>query len=394
MLLVMTKLKQARASVFAYFLLCGSAVTVWATHIPVVEKDLSLSHAQIGLIILLLGGGALASMQLVGHLVDRYGSARVLTWISVALGLALMLPGLATTFLALAIAICLLGATIGGIDIAMNAHALEVERAYQRPIFSSFHAMWSIGGVVGSAVTGAALSLHTPMFVTMFGWGILTIVLGLGISKFLLVSEANLNTVAKVGSKSRAREFYYVILIGLISASAAIIEGVGIDWSALFSIEKFNVSAATGGISIAVFTAAMASIRFVADKVVAKHGRIFVIRTGAAIAGAGVALALVLPTVQFSWLGWAVAGIGISAVVPQCMAFASDIGSKENQGRNLAKVVGLTYAGVLGGPAVIGFIGNAVGLQSALILGIVLAAFVAAGSIVMQKGKQKYGETI
>ena len=394
MLLVMTKLRQARASVFLYFLLCGSAVTVWATHIPVVEKNLSLSHAQIGIIILLLGGGALASMQIVGNLVDRQGSAKVLKWISVALGLTLMLPGLATSYLALAVAIFLLGATIGGIDIAMNAHALEVERAYQRPIFSSFHAMWSIGGVVGSAVTGAALSLQSPMYLTMFGWGILTIVTGLVFSRFLLVSVANQQATEQVAPKTRAREFYYVILIGLISASAAIIEGVGIDWSALFSIEKFDVSAATGGISIAVFAAAMATIRFVADKVVAKHGRIFVIRTGAAIAGAGVAMALVMPTVQLSWLGWAVAGVGISGVVPQCMAFASDIGSKQNQGRNLAKVVGLTYAGVLGGPAVIGFIGNAVGLQSALILGIVLAAFVAGGSMAMQKGEQKYGETI
>jgi MFS family permease len=113
MLLVMTKLRQARASVFWYFLLCGSAVTVWATHIPVVEKDLSLSHAQIGIIILLLGGGALASMQLVGNLVDRHGSSKVLPWTSVTLGLSLMLPGLATSYLALAIAIFLLGASIG-----------------------------------------------------------------------------------------------------------------------------------------------------------------------------------------------------------------------------------------------------------------------------------------
>lgn len=394
MLLVMTKLRQARASVFLYFLLCGSAVTVWATHIPVVEKSLSLSHAQIGIVILLLGGGALASMQIVGNLVDRHGSAKVLTWISAALGLALMLPGLATSYLALAITIFLLGTTIGGIDIAMNAHALEVERAYQRPIFSSFHAMWSIGGVLGSAVTGAALSINFPMVVTMFGWGILTIVTGLVFSKFLLASEVNHQAAVKVESKTRAREFYYVIFIGLVSAAAAIIEGVGIDWSALFSIEKFNVSAAIGGVSIGVFAAAMATVRFIADKVVASMGRIFVIRTGAAISGAGVALAIMLPTLQLSWFGWAIAGIGISAVVPQCMAFASDIGSKQNQGKNLAKVVGLTYAGVLGGPAVIGFIGNAVGLQSALILGIALAAFVAVGSIVMQKGKEKYGKTI
>ena len=390
----MTKLQQARASVFAYFLLCGSAVTIWATHIPVVEKTLKLSHAQTGILILIIGAGALASMQLIGNLVDKFGSSLVLTWISVALGLALVFPGLAPNFALLAIALFVLGATIGGIDIAMNAHALEVEREYGRPIFSAFHAMWSIGGVVGSAVAGAALTLGSTMALTMSTWGILTIATGLLISRFLLSSAPNLAASKKATGSSRSREFYFVLLIGLVSAAAAIIEGVGIDWSALFSIEKFDVSVATGGVSIAVFAAAMATIRFVADKVVAARGRIFVIRTGAIVSGLGIAVALATPNIEFSWLGWAIAGIGISAVVPQCMAFASDVGQLENQGKNLAKVVGLTYAGVLGGPAIIGFIGNTVGLQIALIIGIALATFVAIGSVVMQKGKSKYGQAI
>jgi MFS family permease len=390
----MTSLQKARAAVFVYFLLCGSAVTIWATHIPFVQKSLALSHTQIGFIILLMGAGALASMQVVGAMVDRFGSGRALVWISVTLGLALGLPGLAMNYLTLAIAIFVLGLNIGGIDIAMNAQALEVERAYGRPIFSSFHAMWSIGGVLGSLSAGAALSLQIAMPVTMGTWGLLTIATGLAFSKKLLTVtiDAAAESVAK--SKGRPREFYYVLFIGLVSASAAIIEGIGIDWSALFTIEKFNSSVAVGGISIATFTAAMAIVRFIADKVVARYGRIFVIRNGALVASVGIALSIFTPNLPLSWIGWAIAGIGISAVVPQCMAFASDIGSLQNQGRNLAKVVGLTYAGVLGGPAVIGFIGNAIGLQGALVSGILLALFIAIGSILMQKGKAEYGQTI
>ena len=390
----MTSLQKARAAVFVYFLLCGSAVTIWATHIAFVQKTLALSHTQIGFIILLMGAGALASMLVVGAMVDRFGSGRVLVWISMTLGLALGLPGLAMNYLTLAIAIFILGLNIGGIDIAMNAQALEVERAYGRPIFSSFHAMWSIGGVLGSLSAGAALSLKIAMPVTMGTWGLLTIATGLAFSKMLLnvTIDAGAESVAK--SKGRPREFYYVLFIGLVSASAAIIEGIGIDWSALFTIEKFNSSVAVGGISIATFTAAMAIVRFIADKVVARYGRIFVIRNGALVASVGIALSIFTPNLPLSWIGWAIAGIGISAVVPQCMAFASDIGSLQNQGRNLAKVVGLTYAGVLGGPAVIGFIGNAIGLQGALVSGILLALFIAIGSILMQKGKAKYGQTI
>lgn len=394
MLLVMRKLQRARFSVFVYFLLCGSAVTVWATHIPVVQEKLGISHAQIGILILLLGAGALASMQAIGGAVDKYGSAKTLKACSIALGIALFLPGIAVNYLSLSIAMFILGTTIGAIDIAMNAQALEIETAYGRPIFSSFHAMWSIGGVVGTAVSSGALSLNVPMWATMFTWGAVTIIVGLLLSKDLLSRVPVQKTPSIKSASAKIKELYFVIFIGCVSAAAAVIEGVGIDWSALFSIERFNVSVATAGVSIGTFSAAMAVVRFLADKVVAKFGRIFVIRFGALISAMGMALALTSPGLWLSWVGWAIAGIGISAVVPQCMAFGSDIGEEQNQGRNLAKVVGLTYAGVLGGPAIIGFLGSLVGLQAAMSFGIGLAVFVALGSIFMSKGKEKYGKAI
>ena len=394
MLLVMTKLQRARFSVFVYFLLCGSAVTVWATHIPVVQEKLGISPAQIGILILLLGAGALASMQAIGGAVDKYGSAKTLKACSIALGIALFLPGIGVNYLSLSVAIFILGTTIGAIDIAMNAHALEIETAYGRPIFSSFHAMWSIGGVVGTAVSSGALSLNLPMWTTMFTWGAVTIIVGLLFSKDLLPRVLVQKTPSIKSASAKIKELYFVIFIGCVSAAAAVIEGVGIDWSALFTIERFNVSVATAGVSIGTFSAAMAVVRFLADRVVAKFGRIFVIRFGALISALGMALALTSAELWLSWVGWAIAGIGVSAVVPQCMAFGSDIGEEQNQGRNLAKVVGLTYAGVLGGPAIIGFLGSLLGLQAAMSFGIGLAVFVAVGSIFMSKGKEKYGKAV
>lgn len=396
MLLSMTKLQKARAAVFIYFLLCGSAVTIFAAHIPLIEKTLSLTHAQIGTVILLMGAGALASMQFVGNQIDKRGSASTLRNISFALGFALMLPGFATNYFTLAATVFLLGTAIGGIDIAMNAHALEVERAYGRPIFSAFHAMWSIGGVLGSAIAATALSFETPMAVTMVVWGAATFLTGLLMWPFLLPNKEQTakSEESKTKSKTRGREFGFVIFIGLVSAAAAVIEGVGIDWSALYSVDKFEVSVATAGISITAFAGAMAIVRMFADRVVAKFGRLFVIRYGALISALGIVVALTMPSVELSWLGWALAGIGISAVVPQCMAYGSDIGDEANQGRNLAKVVGLTYAGVLGGPAIIGFLSQAVGLQRALIFGIALAVFVAVSSVFLAKGKKKYDKAI
>jgi MFS family permease len=387
----MTNIQKARTAVFIYFLLCGSAVTIWATHIPEVEKNLSLSTATIGIIILILGAGALAAMQLLGVLVDRYGSAKILVGVNTALGLALFLPGFAANVWTLGISIFILGACIGGTDIAMNAHALEVEKAYERPIFSAFHAMWSIGGVVGAAVVGLALSQNIFMGVTMTGWGVLTIAIGLLLRPWLLESKARPTSEQAAANRNRAKELGFVIFVGLVSAAGAMIEGIGIDWSALYSVEAFQVTTATAAVTVIIFSAAMALVRFFIDKVVARFSRIFVIQMGAAIAGIGVAMSLLSPTVELSWVGWALTGVGIAGVVPQCMAYGSEIGPVENQGRNLAKVVGLTYAGVLGGPAIIGFIGELIGLTQALWFGVALSAFVALGAVVMVKGKQSIG---
>jgi MFS family permease len=315
----MTKLQRARFSVFVYFLLCGSAVTVWATHIPVVQEKLGISHAQIGILILLLGAGALASMQAIGGAVDKYGSAKTLKACSIALGIALFLPGIAVNYLSLSIAMFILGTTIGAIDIAMNAHALEIETAYGRPIFSSFHAMWSIGGVVGTAVSSGALSLNVPMWATMFTWGAVTIIVGLLLSKDLLPRIPVQKTPSIKSASAKIKELYFVIFIGCVSAAAAVIEGVGIDWSALFTIERFNVSVATAGLSIGTFSAAMAVVRFLADKV----GKIQTIFIGQALfvgalmfAGVGHADRLMVTIgLTLLGLGWSASTVAGSALL-------------------------------------------------------------------------------
>jgi MFS family permease len=330
-------------------------------------------------------------MQVLGALIDRHGSAKVLVAINTALGLALSLPGFATNAWTLGVSIFILGACIGGTDIAINAHALEVEKAYQRPIFSAFHAMWSIGGVVGAAAVGLALSQNILIGVTMTGWGVLTLAIGLLLRPWLLESKARPNGGGSAANKNRAKELGFVIFIGLVSGAGAMIEGIGIDWSALYSVEAFQVTTATAAVTVIIFSAAMALVRFFIDKVVARFSRIFVIQLGAAVAGLGVAMSLLSPTVELSWVGWALTGVGIAGVVPQCMAYGSEIGPIENQGRNLAKVVGLTYAGVLGGPAIIGFIGEVIGLTPALWFGVALSVFIAISAIFMVKGKQSVG---
>ena len=402
----MSHLLKARIAVFAYFTLAGAAVTIWAVHIPQVETRLGISHAQIGSVLLLLGAGALVSMQVMGHLIDRVGSRTSTVLGATLIGVVLFFPGQATNLFTLAISIFFLGMGIGATDIAMNAHALEVEKAYGRPIFSAFHAMWSLGGLIGAAVGGLALSLGSAMALTLSVWGGLTIAIALLLNNWLLPNAPSHAATAEGSSKSEGKALRaqqnlanrkvvgLVIFLGLLSASAAIVEGVGIDWSALHQVRVLGTSESAGAWAVIVFAGTMGIVRLFVDRLVAKLGRLAIIRIGTGVAIIGVAIVVLATTPWVSIPGWAIAGLGISAVVPQFFAFAGDIGEQSHSGRNMAKVVGITYAGVLGGPALIGWLTNIMPLNVALGTGIVLGLFTLVGSLLVPSEKKSLVETI
>ncbi len=187
----LTPLVKARLVVFYYFTFAGTSLTLWTVHIPDVQSRFNISNAQIGMIILMLGAGAIVVMQAMGHLIDHFGSKKSLIGSGAILGLSLMLPGFAENLLTLHIAIFILGIGISSTDIAVNAHAVEVESAYGRPIFTAFHAMWSGGGVIGAGIGGFALAHEFPMHLTLTFSGIILGVISLFVSRYLLPSVSH-----------------------------------------------------------------------------------------------------------------------------------------------------------------------------------------------------------
>ena len=388
---------QARLAVFFFFLYAGSAVTIWAVNIPEVENRLDLTHSQLGGLLVFVGLGAVATMQFVGRIIDRMGSRFTTTLFGILLGLALVLPGLAQNATALAAALFVLGACMGACDVAMNAHAVEVENAYGRPIFSAFHAFWSFGGVLGSIIGGLAIAIKLPMLVSMSGYGLICLAITIYAgSKLLPPQLANQEVHAKLSKdesrklrKNQNREnrkyFPTVLLLGVMAGAGAVLEGTGIDWSSLFQVKVLGATSASGALAVMVFAGAMASFRLVADRVVAARGRLVIIRFGPLLSALGISIALLSPTPEIALVGWFLAGLGISAVVPQIFAISAVVGEESHSGRNMATVVGLCYAGVLGGPAVIGLLTAVVPLQVALWFGVVLGLIIAAGSLRLGK---------
>lgn len=395
----MSALQKARFAVFAYFTITGATVTFWAVHIPFVENKFDISHAAIGTLLLVFGGGALAAMQMVGNLIDRVGSRTAAFISGTFMGVMLFLPGLANTPFLLGIALFLLGIGVGATDVAMNAHAVDVEKAYQRPIFSAFHSMWSFGGLIGASIGGIALANGLDMQTTLTGAAIATLFIAISMRTWMLPDNPNHQSVIKIkgadkqAEKARLKELNasnrkvlgFVLFLGAMAAAAAIAEGTGVDWSTLHHARVLGTSEAQAAIALVVYTGAMGTTRLVIDKVVAARGRIFVVRFGSLVSAIGTCVVVLSTTSAVALAGWVIAGIGIAGVVPQIFAYSAEVGEDTHTGRNMAKVVGITYAGVLAGPAIIGFLTALVPLNIAIGLGVVLGLFTALGTVVIEK---------
>jgi len=156
--------RAARLAVAAVFFVCGAGFANWVARIPVVQQQLGLTNGALGVALLGTAVGALLAMPTTGWVVARVGSRPVTKLMALAYCMALPLPALAPNLPLLTSALVVFGAVYGALDVAMNAQAIAVERCYRRPIMSSFHGLYSVGGIVGAVGGGVVTSLGvTPV---------------------------------------------------------------------------------------------------------------------------------------------------------------------------------------------------------------------------------------
>ena len=144
-------------------LVAGFGIACWAPLVPFAKQRLAVDDGTLGLLLLCIGIGSVVAMLLTGPLSSRCGSKPVI--LAGGFGLAVILPVLsvAATPTTVALALLAFGASLGSIDVAMNVHAVEVERAADQPLMSGFHALFSIGGFEGSTLTTFLLSLRVAL---------------------------------------------------------------------------------------------------------------------------------------------------------------------------------------------------------------------------------------
>ncbi|MCE7059572.1 MFS transporter [Dyadobacter sp. CY343] len=369
-----SKIAAARRAVLLIFLVCGIGLSSWAPMVPFAKIQLALNDADLGIVLLALGAGAILTMPVAGFLINKYGS-RAIAFIAAML-IAAILPVLllTTTPYQLAGALFVFGAGIGSIDVAMNAQAVLVQERFGRHIMSSFHGMFSVGGLIGAIGLGFLIKMGlSPNIAAITISALLVIITATQIRHLLPHSQE-----AKMDSSNFTIPKGPVLFLGIMCFIIFLAEGSLLDWSAVFLQFSRNFDPSWSGLGYAAFSIAMAVMRLTGDGLIHKLGPAKVVLYGTLLAGAGFLIAVLTPWAATALIGFVLVGLGAANVVPVFFTAAGRIpGIPPSIALSAVTILG--YSGQLAGPALIGVIAEFTSLSVALGLVGVLLFVVAFG---------------
>lgn len=357
------------------YLIAGVGIAAWAPLVPYAKVRANLDEGTLGLLLLCLGVGSILAMPISGALAARFGCRRVLSGGTILICLALPLLATMTSLPWLVAALFLFGAGLGTVDSTVNLQAVIVERASGKTMMSGFHGMFSLGGIIGAAGVSALLGLGlSPLGATLV------------VNVLLLVALFKAAPhLLPYGSESSGPAFAIphgvVLFIGILCFIVFLAEGAVLDWSAVFLTAERGVETAYAGLGYAAFALTMTVGRLTGDSVVHRLGAKRVIIYGGATAAAGFLLATLAPMWQAALLGYALVGAGCSNIVP---VLYTAVGKQTLMPEAIAvpAITTIGYAGILAGPALIGFVAHGSSLSFAFgLIALSLVAVAVSGKV-------------
>jgi MFS family permease len=346
-----------RLAMTSVFAASGIGFGAWAGNIPRLREAAGLDDASLGLVLFCVSLGAVLAMRLVGRLARRVRTARACGVSAACLVVTLPLPALAPDWPVLLASGLLLGLAHGGLDVSMNAHAAEVERAWGSAIMSSFHAGWSLGQLAGAAAAGMLARAGAGLSVTL--------AISAGAVACFGLAALGLPEGPPVPSERQGIAWPHRAMLGIcaIAALSFAIEGGTSEWCGVYLRTVLGAPAALASTGLAAFAAAMVACRLCGDHLVRRLGPVRVIQSGAALTGIGLLGAILSPSVAAASASFALVGLGVANTIPVLFSAAG-----RNGAAGVAVMATAGYGAIMGAPPLIGFVANAVGLHWALLL--------------------------
>jgi MFS family permease len=348
-----------RASITGVFFLNGLCFSAWYARVPAIQQQLDLSPGELGIALFGAPAGLLAAQPLAGALTVRHGSRPLVAAAPLYLS-AVVLPALAVDMATLLLALIVVGAANGVLDIAMNTQGVAVERRLGTRLFSSLHAAFSFGVLAGAGSAAAVAAAGVDPLPHLAVDGAVSAALAVLLARGLVRDEG------RPEGPRFARPSRRLAALGVIAFCALMAEGAIFDWSGVYLADEAGAAPGVAPLGLTAFSLTMGVGRLVGDALSERIGAGVAVRGGALVAALGLGLALAFPEPVVAVAGFAVMGAGLSVVFPLALRGAGMHG--DAGGPSLAAVSTVGYVGFLAGPPLIGSLADASSLRAALVL--------------------------
>ncbi|KQO01699.1 fucose permease [Arthrobacter sp. Leaf234] len=384
------RLARARFAVSALFLANGALFANILPHYPAIKDGLDLSNAALGISVAAFPLGAITAGLASGALVRRFRSSRVATAGTWFIGLSILLAGIAPSWAVLTVTLFLAGAMDAITDVAQNSHGLRVQKLYRRSILNSFHAVWSIGAVIGGLMGAAAAGLAVPRGLHLTVSFVLFSALTLVSYRHLLpgaepadpkdpadpadtsgtADAAGTGTEGAGGARARRRSpatagiLAALVVIGI---AGALVEDAGSTWAAVYLSTSLEATPTVAGLGFVALVGLQFVGRLFGDRLVDRFGQRAVAQAGGVLTAAGMGIALLVPSVPLTILGFGLAGLGVATLVPAAMHSADELPGLRT-GTGLTVISWLMRLGFLLSPPIVGAIADVSSLRVGLVV--------------------------
>ncbi|AOI90011.1 MFS transporter [Burkholderia pseudomultivorans] len=366
--------QRARTATMALFFVAGMMYASWGVHVPTVRDKFALSPGLLSIALFAVAGGSIAAMLTIARWIARVGSRTACLAGGLVMAACAALILVVPDYWMLLAVLALFGFSMATLDVAMNAEASAVELALGRPIMSSLHGMFSIGGMSGAAAGGALLSAGMAPAAHLALAAAVSAAVLVAASPAVLPHVPHHEHAHGSGNRWRSPALW---MLGGIALVALIAEGAMYDWATVYMRDVVAASPAAASAAYAAFSGGMAVARFAGDAVRARFGAPQLVFASASLACAGMVGALLMPQPAVVLTGFTLMGIGLANMMPVLFAAAARV-KGIHAAEGLAHVAGLAYFGLLFGPVVIGAVAQAANLTLGLSVVALCAALVAA----------------
>jgi MFS family permease len=367
--------RKARLATLIAFLINGFSVGNFVSRIPDFKNELGITNGVLGASLFCASIGVLAALRPASRAAAKYGSGPVTKNAAFTLSLAVPLVGLLFNLPWFLFSLFLYGVLSSTHDLSMNAHAAALEDKAGKRVMSTFHAMWSIGGLTGGAIGGLLANANVSIRLHALVIGGFIFLIALLTRNWFLPAAADQHLIEEHKKRKTPRRF---LVLGLLGLCGALGEGAASDWGGVLARETFHASALMSALPYVFFSATMVTGRLSGDFLAHKFGVVKLLTWSGFSAGIGLTAGLFAGNIYGVIIGWLLLGIGLSTVIPMMISATGTLANEKYSGQvsaaeGVALVTGVAYFGFVIGPPLIGYLSESMTLRWAMLLPAVLA---------------------